>query len=66
MGYKREEKWVYDYAKQARQINKTIEEMFGQIRKEGERRVRIYLKNPVTQQITELTAPVEMMTLEIY
>jgi hypothetical protein len=62
----RDSEYVYDYAKQARMINKTINEVFEQIKREDERKVKIFLKNPVTQQISELTAPVELMTLEIY
>lgn len=57
--------YVFDYARQARKINKMVGEVFDQIKREDGRIVKIYLKNPATQQITELTEAVELITLEI-
>lgn len=65
MEHDSEWKWLYDYAKQARLINKIVGEMFNQVKREDGRKVKIYLKNPATQQITELTEAVELITLEI-
>ena len=57
--------WVNDYARQARKANKIIKELFELKKKEVDKKVKIYLKNPATSQIIELTEPVELITLEI-
>lgn len=57
--------WVNDYARWANRANKMIKELFEQKKKEVDRTIKVYLKNPATGQITELTEPVELITLEI-
>ena len=57
--------WGNDYARWAYRANKMIKELFYHKRLEVDRTVKVYLKNPATGQITELTEPVELITLEI-